>query len=196
METNELISSISSQTNLLSMNAAIEAAHAGEAGRGFAVVAEEIRKLAEETGEQSKQTATELGGIMDSIRGAVETSVTVLQGFGQIRDSVDKFSRELEAVKAVIYRQMTESSSIRSHLQEMGESTRAVHADTDALGTESDQSHASMQELEEMSRTVHQSVGEMIDRTRALKEVLGKVHEVQTGNRNALDDLIGLVAGK
>ncbi|MDR1804309.1 MAG: methyl-accepting chemotaxis protein, partial [Treponema sp.] len=84
MEINAVMENIASQTNLLSMNAAIEAAHAGEAGKGFAVVADEIRKLAESSSEQSKTIGTVLKKIKDSIDKVTKSIESVLARFEAI----------------------------------------------------------------------------------------------------------------
>jgi len=92
LEINSVMENIASQTNLLSMNAAIEAAHAGEAGKGFAVVAGEIRKLAESSGKQSNTTAAMLKKITTSIVSITESSNDVLSRFGVIDDGVKTVS--------------------------------------------------------------------------------------------------------
>jgi methyl-accepting chemotaxis protein len=92
LEINAVMNNIASQTNLLSMNAAIEAAHAGEAGKGFAVVADEIRKLAESSSKQSKTTAAMLKKIKASIDSITASSNEVLSRFEVIDSGVKTVS--------------------------------------------------------------------------------------------------------
>jgi methyl-accepting chemotaxis protein len=87
----KVINGIAAQTNLLAMNAAIEAAHAGEAGKGFAVVASEVRKLAESSTSNSKEIANSLKGIINQIQDAKKASESAGTSFTHVRQEVEKF---------------------------------------------------------------------------------------------------------
>ena len=80
----KIIDGIAAQTNLLAMNAAIEAAHAGDAGRGFAVVADEIRSLAETTSNNSQEIGSIIRDVMEKIHIAAESSEDTIQAFQDI----------------------------------------------------------------------------------------------------------------
>jgi len=112
LEINAVMENIASQTNLLSMNAAIEAAHAGESGRGFAVVADEIRKLAESSSQQSKT----ISGVLKSIKGAID----------KITKSTDVVLGRFDAIGDVVKTVAVQESSILSAMEEQGQGSKQI----------------------------------------------------------------------
>jgi len=124
LEINSVMQNIASQTNLLSMNAAIEAAHAGESGRGFAVVADEIRKLAESSSQQSKTIGGVLKGIKGSIDKITKSTDTVLGKFNAIEDGVKTVA--------------VQEDTILHAMEEQGQGSKQI---LDAVGTVNEVTH-------------------------------------------------------
>jgi methyl-accepting chemotaxis protein len=93
-----VIRSVASRTNLLAMNAAIEAAHAGEAGKGFSVVADEIRKLSEATGQNVKLISANIKGTIDSVKTAAEVNRRAQDIYAQIGQEADSVSESMEEI--------------------------------------------------------------------------------------------------
>lgn len=107
LQASGIIQTIATRTNLLAMNAAIESAHAGEAGKGFAVVAEEIRKLAEQSGEQSKMIDENLHNLSDGISKIAEDIKVVEESFSTIYE----LSGAVKSQESVISNAMTEQNT-------------------------------------------------------------------------------------
>jgi methyl-accepting chemotaxis protein len=126
LEINAVMENISSQTNLLSMNAAIEAAHAGEAGRGFAVVAGEIRKLAENSSRQSKTISQVLKKIKTAIDTITISVATLLDNFQAIEDRVHVVSEQESNIRGAMEEQGQGSRQILEEVEKLNEVTRQV----------------------------------------------------------------------
>jgi methyl-accepting chemotaxis protein len=118
-QANALISGIAARTNLLAMNAAIEAAHAGAAGRGFAVVADEIRKLAEQSTSQSTQVKNTITTINKSIQDVVLGSETSHHSFEDILTNMSGLARVTMEIKSSMEEQVAGSTQVLQALEEM-----------------------------------------------------------------------------
>ncbi len=118
-EANEVIAGIASQTNLLAMNAAIEAAHAGEAGKGFAVVADEIRRLAETSSEQSRTISKYIENVQEAIKNVVNSTQQSGEAFSDVAVKIKELSRLIADVNNAMFEQKVGSSQIMEALNNL-----------------------------------------------------------------------------
>jgi methyl-accepting chemotaxis protein len=146
LETNEIIASIASSTNLLAMNAAIEAAHAGEAGKGFSVVADEIRRLSETAAEQSRTIGLELNLILEAIGDIVGLSKESEEAFSLVAGKISDTDAIVKEVNQAMTEQGEGSRQILEALREMNEVTSQVRSGS------SEMSAGNRAVLEEMAR--------------------------------------------
>ena len=113
-----IINNVAEQTNLLSMNAAIESAHAGEAGKGFAVVAEEIRSLAEETAENADKISRVVNNIVEAVGNANTSSQSAFEAFEKVSAHADQIVSSLQEITGGIGKIDDQMQQIKERSQE------------------------------------------------------------------------------
>jgi methyl-accepting chemotaxis protein len=190
LEINAVMENIASQTNLLSMNAAIEAAHAGEAGKGFAVVADEIRKLAESSGEQSKTIGTVLKKIKGSIDKITKSTENVLNRFEAIDSSVKTVVDQESIIRSAMEEQGEGSKQILEGISEVNETTRQVKGGSNEMLEGATQVIQESQNLEKVTQEITSGMNEMATGADQINIAVNHVNDISNKNSEGIDNLI------
>ncbi|MCL1931296.1 MAG: methyl-accepting chemotaxis protein [Treponema sp.] len=190
MQINSVMENIASQTNLLSMNAAIEAAHAGDAGKGFAVVADEIRKLAESSSEQSKTIGMVLKKIKGSIDKITQSTGNVLNRFEAIDTSVKIVAEQEDNIRNAMEEQEQGSKQILDGIVEVTGITRQVKSGSNEMLEGAKEVIQESNNLEKATQEITFGMNEMATGAEQINVAVNQVNELSGKNREGIDSLI------
>ena len=182
IEMADMIRDIAETTNLLAMNAAIEAAHAGDSGRGFAVVADEIRKLAENTSNQSAGIASTLAAVVEDVRRTVEYSTESQKGYEVLYGTIEDVGSVLEEI-------VTNMSELQNGGRQILEAMESLRASSASIRDGSGEIKTQTALLTSGIDVIQRDAGEAAAAAKDLKDKQTKVGCLLTEISSAAEDL-------
>ncbi|GMO38898.1 MAG: hypothetical protein Ta2B_18370 [Termitinemataceae bacterium] len=194
LEINAVMQNIASETNLLSMNAAIEAAHAGDSGRGFAVVADEIRKLAWNSSKQSKIISDVLKKMHLGIEKISRSADSVIAKFDAIENGVHTVTEQEENIRTAMEEQSVGSQQILQAISKLNETTQIVHSSADEMLNDSSEIIREGAALAETTQKISGSMQEMAGGVDKINTVIIEVNETSNQNKDSITFLVNEVS--
>ncbi len=188
-DANVAIANIASQTNLLAMNAAIEAAHAGEAGQGFAVVADEIRKLSETSSVQSKTIGKQLKEIQSTINKVVLSAQEGVRGYTSLASEIEETDELVRQIKIAMEEQNEGSKQITAALHDMNDSTSEVKSASQEMSEGSKAILKEVKSLQEATQSMKQGMEEVAAGARSIDETGAALSDISSNMSASISDI-------